>query len=96
MKTWFLAIGLTENRLDKTCPQSLTPITDILLKFTKRTRSMEQLAFRVCIFVAAFSACQCLLEASLGSMVETLRLTVQDLQGQVRALQNKTCGKNFE
>ena len=57
---------------------------------------MKRLAFLVFIFVAAFSACQCLLEASLGSMVETLQLTVQDLQGQVRALQNNTCGKNFE
>ena len=57
---------------------------------------MKRLAFLVLIFAAAFSACQCLLEASLGSMVETLQLTVQDLQGQVRALQNNTCGKNFE
>ena len=48
---------------------------------------------RVFVFVAAFSVCQCLLEASLGSMVETLQLTVQDLQGQVKALQNNTCGK---
>ena len=33
-------------------------------------------------------------EENIGGMVRSLQLSVQDLQGQVRALQNKSCGKN--
>ena len=55
---------------------------------------MERICFLAVIFVTLFSASQCLLEAdTLSSMVATLQLTVQDLQGQVRALQNNSCGK---
>ena len=48
----------------------------------------------ICISInSVYKADGFLEEENLSGLVATLQLTVQDLQGQIRALSNKTCGK---
>ena len=48
----------------------------------------------ICISInSGYKADGFLEEENLSGLVATLQLTVQDLQGQIMALSNKTCGK---